>query len=196
MSSAATRIVAVIAALVATTMVSSCASSASEDATAPNGASAASAEHNPADNAFARNMMPHHQQALALSAMVPSRSTNPDVLVVAKHISMDQQAEIRTFDGLLAQWGEQSARDNGPGAMPMAGMVDDATMSQLQSLSGAGFDDLWMKSMIAHHQGAVTMAQSEIAQGHSPDAIKMAKMIIAAQQLEIAKMNHLLSASS
>jgi len=50
-----------------------------------------------------------------------------------------------------------------------------------------------MTSMISHHQGAIAMAQNEIGQGRSPDAIKLAKMIISAQQREIAQMNHLLS---
>jgi uncharacterized protein (DUF305 family) len=53
---------------------------------------------------------------------------------------------------------------------------------------------LWITSMIAHHQGAVTMAQTEIADGQSPDAKKLAEMIISAQQREIAQMNNLVSA--
>jgi len=77
--------------------------------------------------------------------------------------------------------------------MHIAGMVDDATLNTIQSLSGPSFDALWMTSMISHHQGAIAMAQNEIGQGRSPDAIKLAKMIISAQQREIAQMNHLLS---
>jgi uncharacterized protein (DUF305 family) len=47
--------------------------------------------------------------------------------------------------------------------------------------------------MISHHQGAITMAQAEIAEGQNSDAIELARMIISAQQREIAQMNHLLS---
>jgi uncharacterized protein (DUF305 family) len=47
--------------------------------------------------------------------------------------------------------------------------------------------------MIGHHQGAVTMAQAEVARGENPDAIHMANLIITAQQREIAYMTHLLS---
>ena len=56
-----------------------------------------SAEHNAADVAFAEDMIPHHRQAVDMTAMVPSRSTNPDLLVMATHISSDQQAEILTM---------------------------------------------------------------------------------------------------
>jgi uncharacterized protein (DUF305 family) len=79
------------------------------------------------------------------------------------------------------------------GVMP--GMVDDATMTQLKSLSGPAFDELWLTSMIDHHQGAVTMAHTEIADGQNPDAKKLAEMIITAQQREIAQMNNLVSAT-
>ena len=55
----------------------------------------------------------------------------------------------------------------------MAGMVDAAALKEIQ--------------------GAITMAQAEIAEGQHSDAIELARMIISAQQREIAEMNHLLS---
>ena len=36
------------------------------------------------DVAFATNMIPHHQQAVELSAMVPDRSTNAELIALAK----------------------------------------------------------------------------------------------------------------
>ena len=77
----------------------------------------------------------------------------------------------------------------------MIGMVDQNTMTKLQSLNDAAFDTLWATSMISHHQGAVTMAQDEIASGQSADAIHVATLIVEAQQREIATMTHLISAS-
>ena len=153
-----------------------------------------SAQHNAADVSFARSMIPHHQQAVEMAAMVPSRSTNPDVRVMATHISSDQQAEILTMTGLLAQWGVQGAAGHGDhSGMPITGMVDGATLNEIQSARGSSFDALWMTSMISHHQGAITMAQTEIDRGHNSDAIELAGMIINAQQREIAQMNHLLN---
>lgn len=159
-----------------------------------------STDHNAADVAFAQNMTPHHQQAVEMAAMVPSRSTNPDVRVMATHISSDQQAEIRTMTGLLAAWGEpaEGHRNHGDhgdhGAMTMPGMVDVATLDQIRSMRGPAFDTLWITAMIEHHQGAITMAQTEIADGRNPDAVKLAQLIINAQQREIAQMNDLVSA--
>ena len=184
-------------------VLASCGGPSTNERTDATGASpnqnSQSVEHNAADVAFAEDMIPHHRQAVDMTAWVPSRSTNPDLLVMATHISSDQQAEIRTMQGLLAQWGVQDAagQDNSMNQMGMsvAGMVDGATLNKIQSLSGPSFDALWMTSMISHHQGAIAMAQTEIDQGRSSDAIKLAKMIISAQQREIAQMNHLLMVS-
>jgi uncharacterized protein (DUF305 family) len=182
-------------------VLASCSGPSTPERTGPTGPSAThdsqSAEHNTADIAFAEHMIPHHRQAVDMTAMVPSRSTNPDLLVIATHISSDQQAEILTMKGLLAQWGVPDAPSHenpeNHSGMHIAGMVDGPTLNEIQSLSGPPFDALWTTSMITHHQGAIAMAQNEIDQGRSSDAIKLAKMIISAQQREIAQMNHLLS---
>ena len=125
-----------------------------------------------------------------MAAMVPSHTSNPTLRVVAVHISTDQRAEISMLADLLKRWGAPTAV---PGPMSMTGMVDDATMNRLPSLSGAEFDTAWITAMIGHHQGAVTMAQAELAHGHSEDAQKIARLIITAQQREISYMTDLIS---
>jgi len=139
---------------------------------------------------FAQHMIPHHQQAIDMAAMVPSHTATPALRVVAIHISTDQRAEISILTDMLNEWGAPTA---GPGPMSMEGMVDDATMHRLPSLSGAEFDTVWITAMIGHHQGAVTMAQAELAHGRNPAAKKMARLIINAQQREISYMTDLIS---
>ncbi len=139
---------------------------------------------------FAQKMIPHHQQALDMAAMVPSRTANDDVIVMAKHIAADQQAQIDTLQGLLHAWGQPAAATRmDHGGMATDGMVDDATMTLLPTLRGAAFDELWLQSMIKHHQGAVAMAEPETTGGQNPTAVQMAKNIIDWQQLEIGRMN-------
>jgi uncharacterized protein (DUF305 family) len=189
MPSIGMRITALLAALATAAAVGSCAES-------PPSADPQSTKHNAADVTFAVNMIPHHQQAVDMSAMVPSHTTNRDLILLAKHISVDQQAQIETLRGLLGQWGEQAALDqagrDGPGGMAMNGMVDGATMARLPSLTGTPFDVLWLESMIRHHEGAVAMAMPEIEHGENPKAVKMAKIIVDWQQLEIGRMNAML----
>jgi uncharacterized protein (DUF305 family) len=49
--------------------------------------------------------------------------------------------------------------------------------------------------MIGHHEGAVKMAQDEMAHGESPDGVRVARTIVTTQQREIAVMTHLISAA-
>ena len=74
----------------------------------------------------------------------------------------------------------------------MPGMVDDGTMSKLQSLKGAEFDTLWLQSMIGHHEGAIGMANTETAGGANADAKKLAQEIATTQQGEIGQMKKML----
>jgi uncharacterized protein (DUF305 family) len=127
--------------------------------------------------------------------MVPDRSTNPDVIALAAKIAGEQQPEISTMTALLLQWGvKPESHASGHAGMAMGGMIDDATMVKLDNLKGADFDTLWLQSMISHHQGAIEMAKTEIADGKSADLITLAKNIVAAQQAEIDQMKQMLGA--
>lgn len=155
--------------------------------------------HNDADIAFARNMIPHHEQAVVLAAMVPTNTANPDLRVMAAHIGSAQRAEIGVLQDLLTTWGEGA--DGGEhtghhhGMHGMAGMVDEATMQRLPRLYDSAFDTLWATSMISHHEGAVAMAQDELADGQSSDAKQVAALIIESQQREISRLKHVISAT-
>jgi uncharacterized protein (DUF305 family) len=182
------RISAAVAAVLAAATLSSCGATARSTDTSP------SVVHNGDDVMFAQRMIPHHQQAVDMAAMVPSHTANPTLRVVAIHISTDQRAEISMLTDLLKRWGAPTAAPSlAPGAMSMQGMVDEATMKRLPTLSGAEFDTLWITAMIGHHQGAVRMADDELAHGQSPDAQKMARLIITAQKREISYMSNLIS---
>ena len=186
MPSVGMRIAALLGAVAMAAVVSSCGESApTSDVQA--------AKHDAADVTFAQKMIPHHQQALDMAAMVPSRTSNRELIVMAKHIALDQQAQIDTLQRLLQQWGEPAAMDHmAHSGMDMDGMVDAATMDRLPALKDTEFDELWLRSMIVHHQGAVAMAELEIAHGENPAAVRMAKVIVDWQQLEIGRMHAML----
>jgi uncharacterized protein (DUF305 family) len=189
-----TRIVAGVAALATALVVSSCTKAEDHSAHASSTATTSEqvAAHNAHDIMFAQMMIPHHQQAVDLAALVPDRSTNPAVVKLAATISGEQQPEITAMKALLVQWDVEPNAASDHSDMPVAGMVDDATMAKLQSLKGAEFDALWLQSMISHHQGAIEMAGGEVAGGQNVDMITMAKNIVTAQQAEIDQMKQML----
>jgi len=141
-------------------------------------------------------MIPHHEQALELAALVPDRSIDPAVIALAAKIAAEQQPEISGMKALLLQWEvdpNAAAHGSGHAGMAMAGMVDDATMVKLGTLTGAEFDALWLQSMINHHRGAIEMARVEIANGRNADMITMARNIAADQQAEVDQMTPMLA---
>jgi uncharacterized protein (DUF305 family) len=208
--------IALVAAVPTAVLLSSCSSPASEEhANHQQGTSSSSsspaaqpASFNDQDVDFATNMIPHHQQAIEMAAMVPDRSTNPAVLKLAADISKAQGPEIETMKVFLVQWKQgddtpaPSATPDDPNAhqghggmdpsMSMQGMVDAAAMANLASLKGPEFDKLWIQSMISHHEGAIEMANAEIAGGANVDAKNLAQQIVTAQQGEITQMKQML----
>ncbi|AQA03532.1 DUF305 domain-containing protein [Mycobacterium sp. MS1601] len=150
------------------------------------------AAFNDADVSFASMMVPHHEQAVELSALVPDRSTNPELIALAQQIQAAQEPEINTMKAFLVQWNEGEDTHAGHDMSTMDGMVAPATMTQLESLQGTEFDTLWLQSMIAHHEGAITMAQAELADGANADAKSLAQHIIDGQQAEIDQMKSML----
>jgi uncharacterized protein (DUF305 family) len=152
------------------------------------------ANHNAADITFARNMVAHHKQGVQMAQIVPTNTTNQQIIALANEIIATQVPEIQAFTAWLMQWQDtqdtQDARSHDNPGMP--GMVDEATMGRLQSLTGAEFDRLWLTSMIGNHRGAVAMAQDELAHGRNADVMYLARTIIANQQAEIDRMQHML----
>ena len=201
MNSTRTRITAGLAGVAAIVALSSCSTAAKEDhnahpSTTASASSAAQAAHNEDDVMFAQMMIPHHQQAVELAALVPDRSTNPALLNLAGAISAQQQPEIDTMRDALKKWGvnpDEMAHGSGHAGMTMQGMVDDATMVKLEALKGAEFDALWLESMISHHKGAIAMADVEIKDGASPEMVSLAKSIVSAQQAEVDQMTSMLT---
>lgn len=150
------------------------------------------ADFNDADVMFAQMMIPHHEQAIEMAELAEAQSTNPEVLALAADIKAAQQPEIDQLTGWLKDWGKPTSSDMG--GHDMGGMMSPEQMAELEAATGEQFDQLWLQMMIEHHQGAIDMAKSEIADGKNPDAIEMAKTIEQTQQAEIDTMTDLLAA--
>jgi uncharacterized protein (DUF305 family) len=156
--------------------------------------------HNQADIAFAQQMIPHHQQAVEMAMVVPSQTGNQRILDLADGIRRAQDPEIQTMTGWLRVWGAPAPSSAmGHDGMPntdhgtMAGSMSADDMAKLGEVKDAEFDRLWLELMIRHHQGAVDMAKTELAQGSDVDAKQLAQRIVDAQQSEITTMNALLA---
>lgn len=150
--------------------------------------------HDAADVTFAQQMVPHHEQAVEMArlALDAERGASAQVQDLAERIQQAQGPEIATMKGWLDGWGEDVPNHAGHDTGSMTGMMSDAQLSELEQASGDTFDRLWLQMMVAHHQGAITMAETEIADGQDSRAKAMARAIIDAQKAEISQMKTLL----
>ncbi|SCF14480.1 Uncharacterized conserved protein, DUF305 family [Micromonospora matsumotoense] len=162
-------------------------------------ASAGASAVDSADVLFAQMMIPHHQQAVRMSELAGSRAADPEVSRLAAQIRAAQAPEIATMTGWLTGWGRPVPSD-GPagGHLPgtdhgMPGMMSDADLARLEGATGGDFDRWFLTMMVAHHEGAVTMARQELADGRHAGARALAQQIVTSQQGEIDTMRKILA---
>ncbi len=159
-----------------------------------------------ADLRFMRDMIPHHQQALDMAALVPDRTGQNDMVELARRIETSQRDEIQFMENWLVARGQpkpdrswehhvggmhdedasndhaehhnhhghhgMSPQANQPVAAEhiMEGMATMAEMRELEASQGQAFDQLFLRLMITHHQGALTMVEDLLdTQGSARD---------------------------
>lgn len=150
----------------------------------------------PADVTFAQQMIPHHEQAVEMAEMAldPERDASQPVRDLATRIAKAQQPEIEEMTGWLEGWDEDvPTRSSHGDDHEMSGMMSEDQMSALAAATGTDFDRMWLQMMIEHHEGAVEMAETEIADGQDSRAKALARAIIDAQRAEITEMERLLA---
>jgi len=166
-----------------------------------------------ADVRFMQGMIGHHAQALAMVALIPARTNRPELHALGERIRVSQQDEI----ALMKQWlrdrdqeipSTDMLHDHAmPGhemRMPatatsdtlMPGMLTPEQMTELANAKGADFEILFLKDMIQHHEGALTMVARLLGttgSGQEPEVFRFAAEVDTDQRAEIARMNALLS---
>jgi uncharacterized protein (DUF305 family) len=110
-----------------------------------------------ADIMFLQMMIPHHQQAIDISDLALTKSTDSELLALAKDIRDGQGAEIVKMKAWLAKAGADLDPGHSMGH-DMGGMLSDSELAALEAATGKNFDLLWLKGMTGHHDGAIDMA--------------------------------------
>ncbi len=145
----------------------------------------ASSEFSAADIKFAEEMIPHHEQAILMADIALANSASDEILALARDIKAAQAPEIEE----MGSW--EGVRASTHMGHTMDGMLSDEEIQQLRDSEGATFDRLFLEGMIAHHQGAVKMAQKVVG-SKSMKVADLAAAIIDAQEKEIAFMQELI----
>lgn len=145
-----------------------------------------------ADVAFLQGMIPHHEQALEMTALAEDRAEDPELVALADQMDRVQSQEVTLMESMLESWGEP--RD--PLFPPQhshesLGMASGADMETLASLSGEDFDALFLSLMIDHHRGALQMGDHHAGEDALPEVSDLSRAIRSGQLVEISRMENL-----
>ena len=152
----------------------------------------------PADVSFMQQMIGHHAQAVEMTALLPSRTTDTRMRALATRIEISQHDEMEMMRGWLAERGQEmpgAHAHHAHTATLMPGMLTPDEMAALSAATGGEFDRLFLLGMIKHHQGALVMVEQLLA---TPGAAQESAMyafvsdVDIDQRLEIGRMSTLL----
>jgi uncharacterized protein (DUF305 family) len=162
----------------------------------------------PADVEFMQGMIMHHQQAVEMTALIPSHTENKNLHSLGAKISSSQSSEIRFMQSWLAARGESLSMampgmpDMDRSGRPMAlmpGMLSAEQMDALRKSKGSDFDRLFLTGMIQHHNGALTMVKDlfdTAGAGQDADIFNFATDADNTQRAEIKIMETMLQKKS
>jgi uncharacterized protein (DUF305 family) len=156
--------------------------------------------HNNADVWFVRQMIPHHQQAIEMSdILLAKQGIDPRVAELANKIKAAEVPEIQQMQDWINQWSNPTmpAMTSGDLQMPahggMIGQLSERELNALREATGTDANSLFLTQMIAHHEDAISVAQTETEEGQYHPAVVMARSIASSQQHEIDTMKGILA---
>lgn len=159
---------------------------------------------NDTDIGFLQDMRYHHEQAVTISMIYLTRpDISPDLRTIAREIVVGQELEIGRMVQLLRDYGKSEINETDVAMawmgdpLPldqMPGLATDSDLATLAAASGADADAVFVRLMVAHHQGGIHMAQHASEFAGTSEVRKMAASMVTGQQQEIEEMQALLAA--
>lgn len=159
--------------------------------------SVARVEHVQADVDFMRGMIPHHAQALEMTALVPARTGDRTFRQMALRMEISQRDEIALMSDWLRARGEEVPALGHAMHMEhrMPGMLTQQQMAELEAAEGVAFERLFLNYMIQHHEGALVMVADLFGSrggGQDSEIFQFATDVDADQRMEIDRMRAML----
>jgi uncharacterized protein (DUF305 family) len=171
-----------------------------------------------AEAGFARDMQVHHNQGVELSLIIRDLTDDAPTRLLAYDIATTQGQQSGQMYGWLSQWGLPQAGSepamtwmtrpglsgsgsghdhtgtggHSPGD-PMPGLATPDQIAALSAASDVEAERLFLTLMIAHHQGAVEMADAVLDRSDHSVVRAFAKSVVASQTSEIELMRTMLA---
>jgi uncharacterized protein (DUF305 family) len=142
----------------------------------------------------------HHDQAVGMSLVLvakPAEGANPTLRQLARTIAQAQSFESGRMAELLARFGMPLTND-GDAALEwmstpvpineMPGLASDDDTAALAAASGNAADRLYVRMMVAHHQGALVMAGYAVGHARRAEVRALARVVVTTQQDDITQL--------
>ena len=150
-----------------------------------------------------QGMIMHHAQAVEMTALIESRTENKDLRSLGARISHSQAEEMKFMKRWLTARGEpvsmpmhhMPGMDMSKHEMLMPGMLTRKQMDALKNAKGPEFDQLFLRGMIQHHGGALTMVKElfdTAGGGQDAELFNFATEVDSGQRAEIKIMETML----
>ena len=163
-----------------------------------------------AEAGFARDMQVHHIQGVEMAMVIRDRTGDEGVRLLGYDIATTQAHQAGQLYGWLVEWGLRQAGSQPPmtwmmspgssgdgmsggmgGLMP--GMATSAQMAELSEASGVEAERLFLSLMIAHHEGALEMAEALLERSDHRSVVTFADAVLLSQASEIGLMTRMLA---
>jgi len=166
-----------------------------------------------AEAGFTRDMQVHHIQGVEMAMIIREITEDEGLRFLAYDIATTQTHQAGQLYGWLTEWGLRQAgseppmtwmmdfvppgEDGEPGPHTMGtlmpGMATSAQMAELSAASGIEAERLFLRLMIAHHQGALEMAEAVLDRTTHPGVRTFADAVLLSQASEIDLMTSMLA---
>ncbi|SEH55073.1 Uncharacterized conserved protein, DUF305 family [Mycolicibacterium rutilum] len=169
----------------------------------PSSTSVVTAEeaHTRFDLLFARDIIDHSAQAIALSNLAIAKDgLAPEIVDIASRITDSSTRRTDELQALLLAWGfapmsASSAPPAGaqnlpvqPGEHPLA---TEADFRRLRDAAGAHAAQVYLELMIRQHQFTMSAARDQLQSGSRPAAMAIAQLLVETQEAETSVMEAL-----
>ena len=169
-----------------------------------------------AEAGFARDMQSQHNQGVELAFIIRDLTDDPDVRLLAYDIATTQAGQSGRMSGWLDAWGlpagssepemtwmtrptlEGEGHNHGSGddahaaGEPMPGLATPEQIAELKTLTGVAAERMFLELMIAHHHGAIEMAEAVLDRSTNTTVRTFATGVVKAQESEIDLMESML----
>lgn len=128
---------------------------------------------------WVKAMIEHHRGAIAMSRTVLSQSPTAEVRKMAEAIIAKQTAESAKLTAML------SKRPADPASMAPYHAAMTAMDNEMMAAQGANVSEVYLRKMLAHHNGAVAMSEVALARSADPKVKEAAATVKVDQTEEI-----------